>query len=259
MKRSLLLSRSAVTILFLIIELILNGQTVIFYENFSGFTTGTHSSPSTSDVSGVLDLRTQSPGWTGLKIYSAGGEIKIGTSDITGWLETPLIDFSGYEDTLLLKFDISRWPGIPSNVQVSVNGFMLGNSISPSDEFRTFEIPIISGIDSGKIKFESLTKRFFLDNIMVITRNISSIPALKDGPVPVIIFPNPTRDIITFSNLKTYKLLDISDQNGTIRKSIKSEGKDILEVSLADLQPGVYFVRFFSDNRFIVRRIIRYN
>jgi len=257
MKRSLLLSRSAVTILFLIIELILNGQTVIFYENFSGFTTGTHSSPSTSDVSGVLDPRTQSPGWTGSKIYSAGGEIKIGTSDISGWIETPLIDFSGYEDTIVLKFDISRWPGIQSNVQVSVNGFMLGNSITPSDEFRTFEIPIISDIDSGKIKFESLAKRFFLDNIMVITRNITSIIALKDGLIPVRIFPNPARDVITFSNLKTYKLLEISDLNGTIRKSIKSEGKDIIEVSLADLQPGLYFVRFLSDKRFIVSRIIR--
>jgi hypothetical protein len=257
MKRSLLLSRSAVSILLLIIGFVLNGQTVLFYENFSGFTTGTHLSPSTSDVSGVLDLRTQSPGWTGSKIYSSGGEIKIGTSNITGWLETPLIDFSGYEDTLFLKFDISRWPAIPSSVQVSVNGFPVGDLITPSDEFTTREIPVISGSTSGKIKFESLSKRFFLDNIMVITRNITSIPTLKDGLIPVRIFPNPTRDVITFSNLKTYQLLDISDQNGTIRKSIKSEGKDILEVSLADLQPGVYFVRFFSDKRFIVSRIIR--
>ncbi|HZL76063.1 MAG TPA: hypothetical protein VFB97_00025 [Bacteroidales bacterium] len=68
MKKSLLLSRSAVSILLLIIGFILNGQTVIFYENFSGFTTGTHSSPATNDVSGVLDQRTQSPGWTGSRI-----------------------------------------------------------------------------------------------------------------------------------------------------------------------------------------------
>lgn len=259
MKRSLLLSRSAVSILLLIIGFVLNGQTVVFYENFSGFTTGTHSSPSTSDVSGTLDLRTQFPGWTGSKIYSAGGEIKIGTSDIAGWIETPLIDFSGQEDTLFLKFEISRWTGIPSTVQVSINECLLGNSITPTDEFRTIEIPITLGITSGKIKFESLAKRFFLDNIMVLTNNITSIPTLKDGLIPVRVFPNPARDVITFSNLKAYRLIEISDINGTIRKSIKADGIEILEVSVADLQPGLYFVRFFSNKGFIVSRIIIYN
>jgi hypothetical protein len=259
MKKSLFFSRSAVSIFLLIIGFISNGQTVLFYENFSGFTSGAHSSPSNSDVSGVLDPRTQSPGWTGSKIYSAGGEIKIGTSDITGWIETPLIDFSGYEDTILLKFDISRWPGIRSLVRVSVNGNLLKDSISPSDEFMTLDVPIASSIGSGKIKFESLAKRFFLDNIMVITRSITSIRTLSDGLVPVRIFPNPARDIIYFSNLKEYKLLEISDINGIVRKTIESNGTDFLAVSLEDLLPGLYFVRLFSDRGSIVQRIIRSN
>jgi hypothetical protein len=259
MKRSLLLSRSSYSILFLCIGLIVNGQTVLFYENFSGFTSGSHSLPSTSDVSAVLDLRTQSPGWTGSKIYSAGGEIKIGTSDITGWIETPLIDLSGYEDAIVLKFDISGWPGNTSSIQVSVNGFSLGDPITPSDEYRTIEMPIMSGIASGKIKFESLAKRFFLDNIMVTTKIITSTQTLKEGLIPVSIFPNPAKDVITFSNLKAYKLLEISDLNGMIRKTLKLDGTNVLEVLLVDLQPGIYIVRFSSDRGSIVSRIIKYN
>ena len=259
MKRSLLLSRSSYSILFLCIGLIVNGQTVLFYENFSGFTSGSHSLPSTSDVSAVLDLRTQSPGWTGSKIYPAGGEIKIGTSDITGWIETPLIDLSGYEDAIVLKFDISGWPGNTSSIQVSVNGFSLGDPITPSDEYRTIELPITSGIASGKIKFESLAKRFFLDNIMVTTKIITSTQTLKEGLIPVSIFPNPAKDVITFSNLKAYKLLEISDLNGMIRKTLKLDGTNVLEVLLVDLQPGIYIVRFSSDRGSIVSRIIKYN
>jgi hypothetical protein len=259
MKRSLLLSRSSYSILFLCIGLIVNGQTVLFYENFSGFTSGSHSLPSKSDVSAVLDLRTQSPGWTGSKIYSAGGEIKIGTSDITGWIETPLIDLSGYEDAIVLKFDISGWPGNTSSIQVSVNGFSLGDPITPSDEYRTIEMPIMSGIASGKIKFESLAKRFFLDNIMVTTKIITSTQTLKEGLIPVSIFPNPAKDVITFSNLKAYKLLEISDLNGMIRKTLKLDGTNVLEVLLVDLQPGIYIVRFSSDRGSIVSRIIKYN
>jgi hypothetical protein len=259
MKISLFFSGSAVSVLLFHIGLVMNGQTVIFNENFSGFTTGTHSSPSTSDVSGVLDQRTLLPGWTGSKVYSAGGEIKIGTSYIMGWIETPLIDFSGYEDTLLIQFDIARWPGVVSSVQVSVNGSLLGNPISPSDEFRTLEIPISSKIAAGKIKFESLAKRFFLDNIMVTTRTITSIRTPNDELVPIKIYPNPAQEIITFSNLKPYRLIQISDVNGIICKAIRLNGMDILEVSLTDLPPGVYFVRFFSDKGSIVHRIIRNN
>jgi hypothetical protein len=259
MKRSLLRQRSAVSILLLIIGFILNGQTVIFNENFSGFTSGSHLSPSTSDVSGVLDSRTQSPGWTGSKIYSAGGEIKIGTADITGWIETPLIDFSGNDESILLKFDISRWPGIQSTVQVSIDGSLLGNSISPSDEYITVELPVTPGLTSGKIKFESLSKRFFLDNIIVTSNINTSAQTVTDGLITVRAFPNPAKDVITFSNLEPYRLVEISDINGVNRKTIKSDGTDVLEVSLADFQPGIYFARFYSDKGSLVCKIIRCN
>ncbi len=165
MKKSLLIRRSAVFFLLLYSGLFLRGQQVVFSEDFSGFTTGTHTTPSTNDVSGALDSRTGIPGWTGSKIYSSGGEIKLGTSSITGWIETPSINLS--EGELILKFDISCWPGDASTVQVYLNNTPAGDIISPSDDFRRVLIPVPSGTASGKFKFAGLTKRFFLDNITI--------------------------------------------------------------------------------------------
>ena len=169
-----------------------------------------------------------------------------------------MIDFPCNDESILLKFDISRWPSIISSVQVSVNGFSLGDPITPSDEYRTIEMPITYDIASGKIKFESLSKRFFLDNIIVESQYITSIPAITDKLDPVIIFPNPAYDYITFSNIKAYRFLEVSDINGTILKAIKADGTDILEVSIADFHPGVYFIRLFSNEGFITSKIIKF-
>ena len=94
---------------------------------------------------------------------------------------------------------------------------------------------------------------------MVTTKIITSTQTLKEGLIPVSIFPNPAKDVITFSNLKAYKLLEISDLNGMIRKTLKLDGTNVLEVLLVDLQPGIYIVRFSSDRGSIVSRIIKYN
>lgn len=258
MKSSLLSLRLAVAILFMILEYNLNGQTVIFFENFNGFTTGSHSSPSTSDASGVLDVRTQVPGWKGNKIYSAGGEVKIGTSDISGWIETPLIDFSGYEDTVFLKFDISRWPGIASSVQVSINGVMIGNPISPSDEINTLTMPITFGTVSGKVKFESFNKRFFLDNLIVFTSNLTSIHNQNVNQRTIKIYPNPAVNYLTIElpeGLNNHSRITISDPAGRIILTQSICGQTVI-LDVSALGTGFYILSVSDGNASMSDRFI---
>jgi hypothetical protein len=230
---------------------------VIFSEDFSGFTTGTHSSPATYDVSGALDPKTHIPGWTGSKIYSAGGEIKLGTSDVPGWIETPLISMSGHEGDLFVKFDISRWPEDATTIRVYLNGLPLGNEITPANEFQTIKIPITSGTVSGKIKFESMTKRFFLDNIMLVAGNATSVRLPDKAPVIPKIYPNPACDFINICNIEGYSRLEISDISGRVLKVIEPLEESGVEVSLDGLSSGIYIIRFRSDRgTFAIRFII---
>jgi hypothetical protein len=257
MKKSLLFKSFAISLFLLFSCLVNYGQIVIFSENFSGFTSGTHTTPSTSDVSGNLDAKTQIPGWSGSKIYSAGGEIKLGTSELTGWIETPLITFSGYEGELTLKFDICRWTGDATNVQVLLNDTQLGNSIIPSDEYKSVEIPVTQGVSSGKIRFEALSKRFFIDNVAIVCQGLTYSDNVLPESDKVVIFPNPAHDLVVILNAGEYEILEIADISGRIYKSIRITDRGRIELSLADLPSGNYFLRFSTGKKIKVFTIIK--
>lgn len=257
MKNSLLFLFAIVASFLLCCGIPAAGQTIVFSENYSGFSTGSHDTPSTSDASGNLDSKTQLPGWTGSKVYSAGGEIKLGTADITGWIETPLISFSAYEGTLTIKFDICRWPGDAASVQVLLNGMQIGNTISPTDYFQTAEIPVTSGVSSGKIKFEALTKRFFLDNVLIVAQNITSADNYLTESGDVIVFPNPAGDFVTVRYGEGYDILEVSDIFRRILLSRRLTGADMTQISMADLPAGIYFIRLSSDKKVFTGRVIK--
>ncbi|HNQ69367.1 MAG TPA: T9SS type A sorting domain-containing protein, partial [Bacteroidales bacterium] len=153
-------------------------------EDFSGFTSGTHESPATTDISGSLDTYTQTNGWTGLKIYSAGGEIKLGTASANGYIITPTIDLS---DGGSLSFDYSKWASDASVVQVfhasdGVNFVQVGSDITPETDFQNVSLEISEGTASSKIKIGTNVKRAYLDNIEVFCGGSAPTPLLSVTP-----------------------------------------------------------------------------
>jgi hypothetical protein len=258
MKKSLLLSFTVVLSFILSLSFNVEGQTVVFSENFSGFSNGTHASQSSYDYSGVLDTKTQLPGWTGFKIYSAGGEIKLGTSDVPGWIETPSVDLSGYEGDVFVEFDISRWPDDAAIVQVSLNGSPLGNTIAPADEFQTVEIPLTEGITTSKIKFESLAKRFFLDNIRIVVQNITSTGVHHPLQSRVKVYPNPAGDLINIDNLNGISRLEIINLNGRVMEVIDLSDTEKVDLALNDFSPGIYLIRYFTGRSTFTTRFVKY-
>ncbi|MCX6301686.1 MAG: T9SS type A sorting domain-containing protein [Bacteroidia bacterium] len=258
MKKSLLLSFTVVLSFLLSLSFNIEGQTVVFSENFSGFSNGTHASQSSYDYSGVLDTKTQLPGWTGYKVYSAGGEIKLGTSDVPGWIETPSIDLSGYEGDVFIEFDISRWPDDAAIVQVSLNGFPLGNTIAPADEFQTVEILLTEEITSAKIKFESLAKRFFLDNVRVVAQNATSAGNNYKFESRIKVYPNPAGDLINIDNLNGISRLEIINLNGRVMEAIDLSDTEKVDLALNDFPPGIYLIRFFTGRSSFTTRFVKY-
>ncbi len=236
----------------------LHCQSVLFSEDFSGFTTGTHSTPSTYDQSGSLDTKTGDPGWSGYKVYSAGGEIKLGTASIPGWIETPSIDLSGLEGTAFLSFDISRWPDDATTVQVYLNGSTLGDPIEPADEFQTIELSLADAGLTCIIKFESLSKRFYLDNIQITDNIVTHITNYNKPQNYVKIFPNPACSFICIENLNGYNNLDIIDINGRILKSYNFDDRNNFEIALSGIPSGIYIIRIKAPHSIFTSRIIKY-
>ena len=223
-------------------------QTTILAESFSGFTTGTHTLPSTNDLSSSLDAKTSSPGWKGNLIYSAGGEIKIGTSSNTGWIETPEIDLSATSLNYKISFDIARWPGDASTVQVYLDGASEGGVITPSDSYERKEISLPAGTAASRIKIQGLTKRFFIDNLTLTSEDIPTSVDIASADKAVLkLWPIPTSGLLKVANPGIYDKLMVCDITGRIRQIIDIKRADELRMDIGNLEPGVYIFTFISE------------
>ena len=65
------------------------------------FTTMTAST--TADISSVLDQMTSIPGWTGDRVFTGNGYIRLGSSSVKGWLQTPPVDLRDNNDQVTIK------------------------------------------------------------------------------------------------------------------------------------------------------------
>lgn len=150
-------------------------ETIVLSENFDGFTAGTTGSgASSSDISGGLDTLTQTPGWSGSKVYQAGGTAKMGTGSALGFLQTPIIDLSGDGGIFVIRFKAMAWSGDSTAMKVTVNGttHILRGLSNSGYTLREFELYLTGGNANSVIKFEGLQAakgRFFMEDLVIAT------------------------------------------------------------------------------------------
>lgn len=77
----------------------------------------------------------------------------------------------------------------------------------------------------------------------------------------VIVFPNPTDDIVYIERTKTFEtagLISILSADGTIREEYEMQKEDLLnQLNLNHLPPGVYFIKVrVDDSHFEVHRLV---
>lgn len=73
----------------------------------------------------------------------------------------------------------------------------------------------------------------------------------------IVIWPNPSTGTVTVENLPSHVTrAEISDLNGTIRKSkeIRSNGSALPLIT--GLAPGLYLISFYGDNYAVTKKIV---
>jgi len=152
-------------------------ESVVFSENFDKVTANTTASPGTTDISATLDTYTTAPGWTGFKVYQAGGGLKMGSSSVPGVLTTPAIDLSAQAGTFKISFKALAWSADTTHLQIYVND-VLAKEITGmnNDASYTYGVfgpyELTGGTSATKIKFttskaDTKNCRFFLDSLIV--------------------------------------------------------------------------------------------
>ena len=163
------------------------GQRLI--ENFTGCSASTHASPGSTDISGSLNSYLSSTGWTGSKIYQAGGEIKLGSASAQGYIITKAIDLSGNSGAATLTFDLCYYGSDAAVIQVfhapdGTTFSQVGGDITAPASYTAQTISITGGLATSKIKIaakNSSNCRFFLDNISIFQNCASPYTIFSEG------------------------------------------------------------------------------
>lgn len=146
---------------------------LVFAEYFDKVTEGSLENASTSVIEN-LDEATELPGWTGSKVFPAGGAIKLGTGSAKGYITTPAINLSNNEGVFYVSFQTMAWKDDPTSIlliagedTVTVEGLL--NSPSYTENMREFVYKFENGTEETKLTFAAIAKknRFFLDSIRV--------------------------------------------------------------------------------------------
>ncbi|KOS05203.1 hypothetical protein AM493_03495 [Flavobacterium akiainvivens] len=115
-----------------------------------------------------------------------------------------------------------------------------------------------SGIYADLLQYYTYggTTDFYIDNVSLYSGTLStkSVQALTFS-----IYPNPAVDVITISNADSALVngIQVADVNGRIVKSAKYDGIATAQLSLADLNSGVYMVTVTSEKGAVTKKIVK--
>lgn len=118
------------------------------------------------DISGSLDGKTTTPGWTGYKVYNGVGGAKLGTKSIVGYLVSPSIEADGETITVALTMSPFRDENTATVSLLSAKDAELKSqkiTLTGDMQILHFENPVGGG---AKIKIAS-NKRAYVNAVSI--------------------------------------------------------------------------------------------
>lgn len=154
-------------------------ETVYLEEDFSSITAGNNTSSSGS-----------SNAWDGndnfttvVKVYQAGGAVKLGSSGNTGSMTTKNLDLSANNGVFYVTFDVKGWSKLESNITISLDGTKTETveyTALMTDAFETKTVEFTGGTSNSTITIATYKGRAFIDNVRIFTKATST--ALCSAP-----------------------------------------------------------------------------
>lgn len=139
--------------------------TTILDEGFAAFSSGSESKPSATDISGSK-LPGSLPGWSGKKVYEAGGTLYI---NLPGFLQTASYDLSGNEGIFKVTFRVKAAESYGNMIQCSVSGLSAEQLIVEDADWHTVSFISENGKIGSYLKFSSFLGAFFIDDLKIET------------------------------------------------------------------------------------------
>jgi hypothetical protein len=155
------------------------GGTNLLSEDFVSLTTGSESTPSTTEVTSNLTANFPASA----KAFSAGGKVKLGNSTLPGSITSKTLDLSGNGGVFTVSFDVKGWTNVEGDIKVTVTSLtpqtVTYTATVSSTSYETKTLNFAGGQANSTVKIETTAKRAFIDNVIVATSSSSSTPTVS--------------------------------------------------------------------------------
>ena len=162
-----------------------DASAVIVEEDFSKFTAGSETAPDATDLANAQtgDISadyTQVPGWSGAAVFQAGGSAYIGFYEgDTGWLNTPILDFSANNGTFTMTFRAKSalTSGDELNMLLLYPGeqyAVSSQSVILTNEWKEYSISLSKGTAESFIQMWTYEGEYFIDDIKISAEGLSA-------------------------------------------------------------------------------------
>jgi len=148
---------------------------IVLNEDFASLTTGSESSPDSTEV--TSNLTTNFP--TSVKAYSAGGVVKLGTSKLPGSITSRALDLSGNSGIFSVRFDVKGWANVEGAIKVTVGSLAPQTNVYTATSSGSYESRFVNftgGQANSTVKIETTAGRAYLDNIVVASQAVFVAP-----------------------------------------------------------------------------------
>ncbi len=227
-----------------------SGESTVLSDNFNGFTAGTTGDgANNTDVSASLDTYSETPGWTGSKVYQAGGTIKMGTSSALGYIVTPAINLSANSGDFTVEFESMAWSGDATEFKIyldDVLAYTVTGLNNTDYTLGSFSVDLTGGTSTSKLKFEGKQPskgRFFLENLVIKQGGETKTP-ISGNPFTVT---DGTSKIITGLTSSTTYYYTVVAKNANVTSEVSNEMSVITSFGTSTDNPSS-FTSIYAHN-----------
>ncbi len=146
----------------------------------------------------------------------------------------------------------------PSNISAGSIGVEVEGGIEPySIVWNTGSTDFeLTGLSAGSYTYQITDANGCLLIETVVLDFVNGLSDVDDG-MEVVVYPNPTNGMLFIESDLMLKSMSVVDVLGrSVREVELMQGGDVLEVNVGGLAPGVYFLRFGTDDGEVVRRVV---
>ncbi len=134
-------------------------------EDFEKLSAGSYENPDVTELGTILDEYTSTPGWTGERICQAGGWIRIGAPNATGYLSTPALDMTPSNGQFTLIIQARSYSGKQPVVNITAGPCSAKHRVSSTA--KEYLYVFHSGTDTTKVTLTVNKERLYIDQLII--------------------------------------------------------------------------------------------